>query len=481
MKTSLIKVISVLYVVMVVSNGCESLIEVAPPIDQQIGQSIYETDATAASVLTGIYTEMSRDNFNDLSMRLGLSADELVTTSSAGSILEVLYTNSLTNQGDQLFWSPFYSYIFKANSAIEGINNSKGITPVVRARLLGEAKFIRAFMYFYLVNLYGDAPLLTSTNIKTNSTAARTGVQEIYDQIISDLTDAAQNLSDDYLKSNVIDISAERLRPNKYVAIAMLARVYLFTKKWQLAEEKASKIIDNSAYYKLEPPEIVYLKDSKEAIWQLQPVGFGDNTIDAQRFVLKSSSSNTQPGPDGAARPVYLSRFVFNDFEPNDLRKINWCDSVVIGGVVYPYAYKYKSFEPYQPRTEYTIVLRVAEQYLIRAEARAEQGRLNGTLSAANDINVIRERAGLGNVNFSTKEQFDNVIMQERKRELFTEWGHRWLDMKRKEVIDKVMKDVVAEKGGTWLNYKSLYPIPISDIQNNPSFLGHQNPGYPER
>lgn len=463
------------------SVKCKKLIEVDPPIDQVVNSDIYNSNGTAASVLTGIYTEMSRTNFGNFSLKTGLSSDEFVNTAPPGTIYYTLYQNSLSTDGDQLFWTDLYTYIFKVNSAIEGIDASTGLSLSVKNQLLGEAKFIRAFMYFYLLNLYGDVPLLTSTDIKFNGTASRASLTEVYKQIMSDLIEAQDLLSDHYLDANVTTESPERLRPNKSAATALLARVYLYNKEWGAAEAEASKIIDNSSLFALSTLETAFLKNSKEAIWQLQPVAQGLNTIDAQNFVLLPGNTTSEPGPNGSSRPVYLNPALYNDFEANDDRKKIWVDTVSVGRTLYPFAYKYKSFDFDQPRVEYTVVIRLSELYLIRAEARVYLGKLTGAGSAQTDLNTIRNRANLSDTQAQTQPDLLDAILRERRFELFSEWGHRWLDLKRVGKINEVMAKVIVDKGGTWAEYKSLYPLPVYDIQHNPSLRGHQNPGYPER
>jgi len=127
---------------------------------------------------------------------------------------------------------------------------------------------------------------------------------------------------------------------------------------------------------------------------------------------------------------------------------------------------------------EYDIVLRLAEQYLIRAEARAKQNNLTGTGSAIIDLNVIRNRAGLSDTTITVQENMLNAILLERRKELFTEWGHRWFDLKRTGKIDAVMQAYAPVKGTTWESYKSLYPIAQKQIDLNPGMAGQQNPGY---
>ncbi|MBW8683473.1 RagB/SusD family nutrient uptake outer membrane protein [Chitinophaga rhizophila] len=462
-----------------ITQSCEKLIEVDPPIDQQIGQSIFDSDINAASVLTGLYTRISSFNFDDMSMRLGLASDELETNAPPNSILSLIYTNSISKEGNQLFWTSLYEYIFRINSAIEGITSSKGLSSLVKQRLLGEAKFLRAFIYFHIVNLYGRAPLITTTDAKINATKNRDDIDAIYELVISDLKDAKFSLSDEYLSANITTTTAERLRPNKSVASALLARIYLYRSMWQNAEQEATEVINKTEDYRLVALDSVFLKNSLEAIWQLQPVDLTTNTKDAMLFYLKPSSIFSQPGPDGEARPVYLNNNLYTKFSADDKRKDIWTDSVIVNGITYPFAFKYKVFETNQPLNEYIMVLRLAEQYLIRAEARLRQNKNTGLESSISDLNTIRARAGLSSVNTNTDTEIFTLIMDERQRELFTEWGHRWFDLKRTNLVDIIMPPITASKGGQWASFKALYPIPISDIKNNPSFQQDQNPGYP--
>jgi len=117
--------------------------------------------------------------------------------------------------------------------------------------------------------------------------------------------------------------------------------------------------------------------------------------------------------------------------------------------------------------------LRLAEQYLIRAEAMAQQNKIP---EAAADLNVIRSRAGLPNTTAATQSAMLAAILQERKAELFTEWGHRWLDLKRTNTVDSVMSVVAPQKGGTWQSIQKYYPIPQSELNADPNLV--QTPGY---
>jgi starch-binding outer membrane protein, SusD/RagB family len=110
----------------------------------------------------------------------------------------------------------------------------------------------------------------------------------------------------------------------------------------------------------------------------------------------------------------------------------------------------------------------------VRSEARAEQGNLAG---AAADLNLIRARAGLGPTSAVTEQDLLTALLHERQVELFTELGHRWLDLKRTGHVDSVMSVVTPLKGGgAWQSYQQLYPVAPGDIQSNPALT--QNSGY---
>lgn len=465
--------------------SCKKLIDVDPPTNVIVGEDMYASDVNAASILTGIYIDMGNagvfSGINSISLKTGLSSDELVSNTEPDNILSRLYTNAITIQGNQLFWSDIYSYIFRINSALEGIEKSQTISKNVKTQLRGEALFLRAFMYFYLVSLYGDVPLLLSTDIKYNSVASRTSTGLVFDQIVKDADEARELLSDGYLSGNAQTSTTERTRPNKYVATALLARIYLYLNEWAKAEESSTMIINDGTLFQLEPLQDVFLSSSKEAIFQIQPVGgIWRNTKDAEAFILAANNSGII-GPNTDDRPVYLSSLLINSFEAGDMRKTFWTDSVLNNGRVYHYVTKYKAFLPDVDRSEYLMVFRLSELYLIRAEAKAQQGKILGDNSASEDLNKVRIRANLPPILNATQQGIINAILQERRHELFTEWGHRWLDLKRTKELDNVMTLVAPKKGGTWSSYKGLFPIPVQDILRNPSFKGHQNPGYPEQ
>lgn len=468
--------------------GCKKFSEIKAPVTSVNEANVYATDATATSVLTGIYMRMNTDLFTGRSQGIslfgGLLADEFILFNGISSTdpMYYYYTNSLYSnasgtQGTQ-FWG-IYNPIFNCNAAIEGLSKSSSLTPSVKQQLLGEAKFMRAFFYFYLVNLFGDVPVVLSTDWKANVANARVSKDEVYSNIIQDLKEAKDLLSTDYLDGALQKYSGtlERVRPTKWAASALLARSYLYfgnltgsTQYYTNAEAEASSVISNTALYDTVSLNNAFLKNSKEAIWQIQPINSQWNTEEARIYIL-----STSPAGLNSSHPVYLDSNLLKKFDNTDKRKSNWLKSYTDASGTYYFPYKYESATQNNPLTEYLMVLRLSEQYLIRAEARAQ---LNNSSGAAPDLNIIRARAGLNPTTANDKPSLLAAILNERQLELFSEWGHRWFDLKRAGKVDEVMTIVTPLKinGGAWKSFQQWCPIPFTDIQRAPNLI--QTPGY---
>ncbi|HEY4287992.1 MAG TPA: RagB/SusD family nutrient uptake outer membrane protein [Puia sp.] len=472
-----------LFAISILVGSCRKLVEVSTPATSITGTSAYNSDATSIAVLTGLYEKISTGSTNSagkipsLTLYTGLSSDELTLWSGSTNVKAIAYyknalTAGSTGYGSE-FWIGVYPYIFSCNAAIEGLTGSNSLTPVVKQQLLGEAMFMRAFYYFYLINLYGNIPLPLGSDYKINATLAPVSVSLAYKQVIADLQKAESLLSTVYLDATLQNSSAERVRPTKWAAAALLARVYLYNQNWAAAESQADSVIGNTNLFQLSSLKSTFLKASlgnNEAIWQLQPVNTNWNTEDAKVFIM----SSTGPGKSlnfGA----YLSNNLLNSFEAGDQRRFNrnWIDSIKSGGAIYYFPYKYKINTSGAPVNEYLMMLRLGELYLVRAEARAQQGN---TMGAASDLNSIRNRAGLGNTSESTQEGLIANILHEKQVELFAELGQRWLELKRTGSVNTIMAIVTSQKGGTWQNYQQLYPVWVPDIQADPNLK--QNTGY---
>ncbi|MBO9572568.1 MAG: RagB/SusD family nutrient uptake outer membrane protein [Chitinophagaceae bacterium] len=484
--------------------SCKKNIEVPPPANMISSENVFTNDQTSISVLTGFYSDLGKGSVNQgyfagsygLNLVLGLSADELTSYNAPGEKLTAYYTNSLADPGyGSEYWSPLYNFVFRCNAAIEGLDNpaANALTPAVRRQLSGEAKFMRAFFYFYLVNLYGDVPLAVTTDYKTNILLNRSPQEKVYKQIIDDLKEAKELLSKNYLDVTLSELTTERVRPTYWAASALLARAYLYSTDYTNAELEASITIDHREQFDLPELNNVFLKNSLETIWQVQPTTPFFNTEDARTFVIPST------GPFNLDNPVYLSNRFLSEFEAGDQRKKigNWVGEIDVLGTTYYYPNKYKDNlynanvtgpEAAAFMTEYQMILRLAEQYLIRAEARIHLGKV---VEGIDDINKLRIRATDISLPEGDPERLPQLssgldqnnalraVDQERKAELFTESGHRWFDLKRRGNIDSVMEIITPIKSGgmrQWQSYQQFFPIPTSDINKAPNLT--QTPGY---
>jgi hypothetical protein len=241
----------------------------------------------------------------------------------------------------------------------------------------------------------------------------------------------------------------------------MLARTYLYQNNWSEAANEATEIINSGQYNLLSNLDEIFLANSNEAIWQLVPAEPLFNTNEPRFFIPSKSSTS---------RPSYtITPGLFNAFEPGDLRKDSWVGSKTVSGNVYNYPRKYKIRDIGLPLTEYNMVIRYAEILLIRAEAGARQNKLE---EAKDDLNLIRSRAGLSLITTADQPSLITAIEQERRIELFAEWGHRWFDLKRTGRATEVLPPLKP----AWQPSDLLLPIPQNERLRNP--LLTQNPGY---
>ncbi len=441
-----------------INFSCKKFVEVAPPQTEIEGVTVFSDNDAALSAALGVYASMQVSNLNicsgGMTVYPALTSDELIYTSTNAELLSFQNNSIIANNGTGIYsrlWVPAYKTIFYANSVLEGVISSKKISDSIRDQIEGEMLVVRALNYFCLTNLFGDIPLELTTDYRINSVMSRTSVVQIYDQLVTDLLKAKDLLKEDYPSSS-------RARPNKWAAAALLARIYLYKKDWVNAELQCASVINSNQYSLESDLQNVFSQSSNETIWQL--ANDNSNTSEGASFVPSSATS----------RPSYaITDFLLSAFEDGDLRKTDWIGTNIVRGTTYSFPYKYK-IKAFTPVTEYYVVLRLAEQYLIRAEARAQQGNIEG---AQSDIDLIRGRAGLMSVTAGTKDSLLSEILHERQVELFCEWGQRWCDLKRTGLADVILGE--RKKPG-WQSTDSLYPLPANEILRNPVLI--QNPGY---
>ncbi|MDB4583462.1 RagB/SusD family nutrient uptake outer membrane protein [Draconibacterium sp.] len=382
-------------------------------------------------------------------------------------------------------WENPYSIVNNANLILSGLENIE-LDQTAEARIEAEAKCLRAFAYFQLVQLYGDIPLRTEPVRSLDETQKEKSAQkDVYDLIISDLIFAEANLPED---------APDLGRVYQSVAKALLAKVYLttagyplnVTANYALAKNKADELITDSKFQLLNDYSQVFHNSTytSETIWEalVSPPNVGNS--------LHSSCA-----PTGNQTAIMLPTDAFiASFPIGDKRKdwgvkdgySNALGHEIIGRTYFNKFINEQFFEDElspavaNSTLDYTIpFLRLAEMYLIAAEAENE---MNGPADAYQYINAIRERARIDkndptnvpDLSGLTKEQFKDAVLMERKWELHLE-GSAWFDLKRTQTFN-----LVQEARGEQLvvpigSYNNTWLIPDFEISNNSI---EQNPSY---
>lgn len=374
-----------------------------------------------------------------------LAADNLENPidGTASDYREIDNNNILPeNGGASGIWGSAYEAINTANNVIAQVPNMTDMSPEEMEVALGELYFIRALNHFNLMVYFGDVPVKTTPTLSTDDiNPPRESKEVVYQQIVEDLELAA-----DYLPE-----SSSKVRASKYAAIALLARVHLYMEAYDEAIVRATEVIEDGGYTLLEDYDAIFTDGSAETIFEIDFTVLARNRIAEYNF----------PKSLNGRREVAPTTDVLDAYETGDER---YAASIAFEGTL-AYAIKYPDLAT---GTENVIVLRLADMYLIRAEANA---RLGQNLSAVqDDINEIRSRAELGDTAADTYPELLAAIEQERWVEFAFE-GHRWFDLVRTDRAVDVLPNV------TDVN-QTLFPIPSSEILTNTNPDMKQNPGY---
>lgn len=438
--------------------SCEKTLDPGYPNHLLSEEAVFENESTVNAAIANIYSDL-RDlsvvtgGPDGLSALLGLYADELDSYQSDSQIDNAFYNHIINSNNLAVahFWSSSYSIVFNINSVVEGLKNAP-LEEEKKEIFLGQALFIRAYIHFYLSQLFGDIPYIKTIDFISNSSVTRMPLTEVYGFIEHDLLQARTLLP--------ADSDQERIAVSKGVATAMLARLYIYMKQWDKSYAESDFII-RSGIYQWEPDiNNVFLKESLSTIWQLKPAIEGMATKEGELFIFDFGPPYRYALTDG---------FVQN-FEDGDLRKENWVREISNGTMSWYHPYKYKQNFFEGTSTEYSILSRLAEQYLIRAESALHLGYLQ---QAKEDINIIRQRAGLTPTTATTEEELKEELMRQWKYEFFTEQGQRWFSLIRSGTAEDVLSPI---KSG-WKPTDILFPLPASELVLNPN-LNPQNPGY---
>ncbi|MFV5700752.1 RagB/SusD family nutrient uptake outer membrane protein [Flavobacterium sp. XS2P12] len=446
---------------------------------------LFNNDAGAATFVTAIYSKFLDWNMTSFSW-IGLSsiasddADKGSSPGDTGSdkdLMDALTYNASTPSTSEIF-AANYEGINRCNQALSIIPQLDKADPALRARLLGEAKFLRAFMYFTLVKTYGGVPIIDhlpnpSSEEDRIMQLTRKSSAEVYAYIESDLNDAIAALPN---KSEYA--ASEKGRASKGAAYALLAKINLYQKNWQKVVDNCNLVTgyaivsDYASMYKLAG------ENDAESIFEIQ----GTGSVPAKGI---SGYSNTQ-GARGAGGWGWgfntPSQSLVNAYEAGDVRKnatIIFAGTTLYDGRVVPLTvenprYNYKAYSSAFTdgwETDVNIkYLRYAEVLLMKAEALNE---LNQTTAAIPLLNQIRTRAGLGNTTAVSQGDVRTAIWKERRVEMAFEHD-RFFDLVRTGQAAAAF----AIDGKTFVTGKhEVFPLPQSFI-TQANGLSIQNLGY---
>lgn len=494
-----------------------------------------ENDATAA--INGVYSGLlTYDLFTQPYWNFAMLDDDHI--SGADWYLSFVGAgNPLAYWGWQGPWNGYYILIDRANVVLENVANISDIDPEIKNRILGEAKFLRGWSYFMLVQTYGAVPVRTESLANNpDANIPRSPVLDVYNQVISDFTDAQNSLFPrGHEKSGGLG------RVHRGTAKAFLAKAYLTMASgsltnanvtvrggndnayythaksvvaglesvdskeyFRLAREKALEVIADGEYT-LENNWVDLWKMSNrnigEHIWQIQAL---EGTFMNELHNYMSATSTFGRGA------VWMTNNHYNDFEVDDHRALYGVEHNYLNNsgsrYYYPswendkyanhngltwnnngnsdnraYTIKYKDVSsPSVSRSDaFFPVMRLAEVYLIVAEADNEFNEGPTTVSY-NHLNAIRQRVDATDAPTGmNREAFRSFVLAERARELALE-GIRRFDLLRWGIYLPVMNKITTPQNNiskVRLERNLLMPIPLSEITTNTN-LTENNPGW---
>jgi len=431
------------------SVSCKKYLDEKPNNAIAIEDAIIDA-GTARAAIIGAYDRVQSYYASQYPTLGTITADNVIFN---GTLSEYLQLDQNAIPTDNVITIGTYQNIYKAinsaNSVIAGVPavSDPLLTAAEKNKIIGEAYFIRALSYFDLARGWGGVQLQLkpTTDLAGLKGVKRSTLDQTYDQVLADLVQAENLLPED---------GTTRNRAQKSTARALRARLHLYRKQWADAENYASQVIANTKYALVKPYksfftapfltsesvfELTYSANDKNGFWSTwYPSSAGGS------FTLKPSDKIVAKLNDpliGGTRNTLIAG-----------------TSPSVYGVLYNTTTA--SIDP-------SYVIRIAELYLIRAEARAQQGKLTGANSAASDLNIIRDRAGVAPTTAATQADLLQAIEDENSVEFAFE-AHRWFDLTRTGRAGAVL-------GITNPNY-FLFPIPLSDVLSDPDVT--QNPGY---
>lgn len=428
-------------------NSCNSFLEVDPKTSI-LSDGVIKDESSAKAALNGTYVALRSYYSVDFQSIAYLSGDNVEWTGSQSQIQE--FINHRVNPENPTLaatWNGIYQSINRANNLIKALQELTGETISAEAKnsFLGQAYAIRALNYFDLVRVWGGVPIILQPTEKAGDNVGieRSSLEESYSQVLKDLEEAEKLLTN----------SIDRYGISKQTVWAIKARYYLYQKNWAEAKQYADNVIADGNYELLNPYFSFFKNNvvgTKESVFELY---YNANELNPHR-------GQWQPQTNGGTR----------QWAPNEAL-VSLLTTASTGGSRKDLVAKdnqnrwYGNLYYRSPGTDPSYVIRIAELYLIRAEANAQLGNLGDALQ---DLNKIRQRAELNPKSTSQEKSSVLLWIEEERRLEFALEAHRWFDLVRTGRAKEVLK--ITE------DFRLLLPIPYSQILADPALK--QNPGY---
>ncbi|TAE48154.1 MAG: RagB/SusD family nutrient uptake outer membrane protein [Bacteroidetes bacterium] len=471
--------------------GCSDRFLDKEPLGVLSSETFFQTEEHAVWATNAVYEhlrswEVHVFSYVGLTDIISDDADKGSTPTDANFLSEIdNFTFDPGNVAFSTVWTGYYRGIHRANIAIERIPEID-MDPDLKARLIGECKFLRGYFYFNLVRWFGDVPLITADLAPDEYEQPRTPSSEVYAQIIKDFEDASAALPK---KSGY---SSEDLgRATQGAAQGMLARVYLSLGDYPKAASAAVDVIQSGEYS---------LYPSYADIFTRAGENSSESLFEVQATALETGGAGSQYNEVQGVRGVPNLGWGFNRPSDNLITEYEFRDprrdaTILYVGELLPDGSAFVEDNPDIFNERYNQkawtpavtggngngagnirILRYADILLIAAEALSQTGEVSQALGYLNQVR-FRARNGLTNilpdVTTTDPAQLRDKIWHERRVELAMEQG-RWFDLARQGRAAAVLQGV----GKTFVSGKhELLPLPQSEIDlSNDALI--QNPGY---
>lgn len=451
--------------------SCSEKLDLAP-VTEKAANNFYSSESEIESAISGVYAALQNGGLYGLDLIgvgeiSGEDTFEEIAANDGGRFGQL--DDFSTNAGNDLvgdIWRESYEAIQRANIVLNRIDAIEFENSGLKNIRIGEMKFLRGLLYFNLVRLYGDVPLVVeeTTNPSDYFGQGRTSASEVYAQVISDLNDAIQSLP----------TAKSSGRPAKGAAQVVLADVQMNMGNYGDAVTNLAAVVNSNVYSLAASTSQIFgvaNEGNSEILFEVQYASGVDGNNEGETAASQFRPSGTTANAKGHNLPS--AEFVAL-YEAGDTRRNDYIgQEPALNPFYFSLKYEVSGTGANDGGSDH-IVIRYADVLLKYAEALNESGGAN----AANYLNMVRNRAGLANTTASTQSELRDAIEKERRLELIGE-GHRWFDLKR---TGKAVQTMNAWFSANSINVtisadNLILPVPQSQLDTDPALLP-QNSGY---